>query len=114
MDKRLDSFKDAFCDIASDLVLCNCGVTYVNSDGMTDLDLDEDELTQDTNSVDVDHSIGVVEFGGKQYAWTCECWHDHAEMVVDFLDSHRTEVISYLKKEKQRRLDEVNALADVD
>lgn len=65
-------------------------------------------------AVPIDHSLGWVEFEGHQYAWDCDCWHERAEKVIQFINGHGHEIASFLKRKKERQVASADALPTIE
>lgn len=44
----------------------------------------------------------VIRFEGKEYVADCTCWHDRADRIMGFIDSHKHSIAKYLNEEKVR------------
>ncbi len=110
--KNLDNFRDAFNPgFGSYYGQCACGREFYNPTG--DWDVEESEwklLEEDKEATALDWSVGHVEFEGTLYISDCDCWHKRAQAIMNFIDSHDSSIVAYLKKEKARKMAEANKL----
>jgi hypothetical protein len=110
-NERIEQFEKAF---ASDGGLCratcHCGKTYYNSYDQQ-IGWEEGELEKleaDDQAIGVDFHVGRVDLEGREYVNTCTCWHERAEIVMNFLDSHAFQIAEYLTLEKARKQKEAD------
>lgn len=110
----LENFIEAFSRGGSSCrETCDCGVMYYDG---TDNDLSDEEIEELEKSNKVfstGHSIGLIAFGGKEYAQNCDCWVPKAKQVMEFIDSHNFEIADYLRAEKKRKIDQAEAMPTV-
>lgn len=112
-DEQFRSFEDAFSFIRTRRFRCNCGKTYWDNYN-TGNDWNEGEieaLEKDENAQACLHAITVVSFEGTEYADACDCWRPRAARLINWLEAHRTEIISFLGMEKKRLIAEAQNLA---
>lgn len=85
---------------------CACGVEYWDAHN-TGYDWDEGELehlgSAESKAVALDHSVGFVQFEGREYVDGCTCWHKRALMILGFLTTHDDEIAKFLTLEKARK-----------
>lgn len=105
-DDRQDSFVRAFHTMHGGCrETCECGKTYYNPTGGWDWEEGElDELDKDPNAISVDCSVTSIRFEGKEYVEFCDCWHERAERIMGFIDSHNIQIAEYLNMERMRKL----------
>jgi len=115
MTPELESFREAFSPHASSCrVDCECGTIYFDSYSR-DISWEPGELEfLENNAVAQDHSIGWVQFEGKQYAYDCRCWHARAAQIIRFLGEHGHGISRFFKLEKERQVKAANELPTMD
>ena len=111
---NIENFTTAFhTGTAGAVRTCQCGITYYNSDSMWDFAEGEiQELEKDPKAISLDYSVETVSFEGKEYVLSCDCWHERAEQIMIFIDSHMQGIAKYFKQEKQRKQKEVDNIPD--
>lgn len=92
---------------------CDCGKEYYEIDSTYHLEEGELEELEKNNAIGLDYNIYDIEFEGRQFVDSCDCWHDRALQIMSFLDGHRHNIVDYFKMEKERRQKQVNLMADV-
>lgn len=80
---------------------CNCGKVFYNSNGKWDWEEGELETLEGTGATDLDHTVGTVLFEEKEYSADCDCWHERALLICDFLISHNHQIIELFKDYKK-------------
>jgi len=102
---KFENFETAFDPgIGSCSAMCECGKIFYNPDGSWGFEEGELEgLEADEKAVSLDHSVGYVSFEGSEYVYDCDCWHDRAKQIINFIDGHRFGIVKYLKAEKERK-----------
>jgi len=102
---KIENFETAFHDNSGHCsLMCACGKTYYNEDGGWDWQEGElEKLHNDKNAINVDCSVGGVQFEGAEYANVCDCWHKRAEKIIKFIDAHAYSIAEYLTLEKKRK-----------
>lgn len=108
-------FERAFsAGAASCRVDCPCGKIYWDE---TQTGVYEEgelaELESDLNAVAVDYSIQYVEFNGRQYSASCDCWVPVAKQIASFLIEHDSKVAKYLNGRKKKAVEDANGLPEV-
>ena len=105
---NMTSFENAFSDRAgSSRLTCACGREFYNDDSSWSWDEGELEaLQEDPEATELDWSIGRLTFEGVTYAMDCDCWHERAERIMRFIDSHGHKIVDYLREEKARKVRE--------
>ena len=107
---KLESFTDAFDEnTGSCRRTCACGREFF--DGYNNYDWCEGEiekLREDPNATELGHSVGAIDLEGRSYMLDCECWHERAKRIINWLDANAEQVAAYLTLEKKRKLDEAN------
>lgn len=106
--ERLTNFEKAFSDHASGCLLqCNCGRVFY--DTVNNYDWEEGELERldaDSNATGLPHSCGHIGFEGRRYCDGCNCWHDRALKIMEFLDAHDVQIAEWFKLERGRKKSE--------
>lgn len=112
---NIESFKEAFhTGMGGCRRECDCGVQFYNSDGGWDWEERElERLEADKTSRDIDCSVAEVEFEGKSFVYQCDCWHERAEKLMEFIDGHSHGIAEYLTLEKLRMQAEVDNMPTV-
>jgi len=105
-DKR-ENFIRAFCHGGGCVRTCECGRVFYNDGGGWDWEEGElEELKANPNATEIDYTPGDLEFDGKRYVDACDCWHEHADRVIEFIESHACGIRDFLREEKKRKLRE--------
>ena len=111
----MECFKEAFSpNVGLCRHTCECGTTYY--DDFNNIDWEEGELEaleKDGNSISIDHSIGILSVHGKEYCWDCNCWHDYAWRVINFINDHRFQVADFINRLTKVRRDEASREPEV-
>lgn len=107
---NIESFKEAFSTGSGGCRRqCACGVQFYNSEGGWDWEEGElEELEADKTSRDIDCTVAEVEFDHLEYVYQCDCWHERAQKVMEYIDDHSHSIAQYLKLEKIRMQSEVD------
>lgn len=128
MDKqKLDIFVKSFrSNEGYNEFVCQCGTIFMNTD-INDWDCkngNDDDKYLSSRYDDIRNSERVVKLNGPvdtvylidgtEFAAKCDCWYKEAMAFMRVLDNNRTEIIKYFKLEKERRLNEVSRLEDID
>lgn len=92
---------------------CHCGKEYYNEDGGWDWEDGEIEKLEKSDAINVEYSIGVVQFEGKEYVDVCDCWHDRARHIKGFLDTHTWGIAEYFKLKKADLLERANSFPEI-
>jgi hypothetical protein len=103
---KLDNFIVAFRGgISSCRMTCACGKEFFDIEGDWDWEDGElDELHADPNATPVNGSVSEIEINHNTYVTDCNCWHDKAEKMVNFMDSQAIRIRDYFAAEKRRLL----------
>lgn len=78
---------------------CACGRDFINPEGGWGFIEGEIEEAVKNGATELDHSVVCLEFEGSVYVQDCNCWHERAERIMKFLDSHHDKVANYLNGE---------------
>ncbi len=113
---NIESFKEAFAIGSGGCRReCDCGIQFYNSDGGWDWEEGElDELMANGDARDLDCTITEIRFEGKEYVYQCDCWHERAEELMGFIDSHAYGIAQYLTLEKLRMQAEADNMPTVE
>jgi hypothetical protein len=108
MSPKLENFRQAFSPPFSSIrVLCHCETTYYDSQDEGCFEPGElDSLRANPKAVELDRGTGWVIFEGKEHCWDCACWHERAEKLIAWIDSHAEGIADYLSRERKRKFDE--------
>ncbi len=89
---------------------CHCGKTYYNSDDpLIDWEGGElEELESNPNAFGVDFQVGTISLEGREYVDACDCWVEHAEKIIRFINPHARQIAEYLTLEKARKQQEAD------
>lgn len=116
MNQQIDKFEEAFISyVGSCNRICNCGKEFYNdhwSWGWADGELDA--LRADPNAVSIDTSVGLIMIDGKEYVPNCNCWHERAMQIINFINSHKHQIARYLNTEKEYQAKKVAMLPTVE
>lgn len=106
----IKSFENSFSDgVGSCRATCDCGKEYYNIDrGWSWEEGELEELEADSNASAIEWSIGYVTFEGRTYVIDCNCWHERAKLIMNFIDNHSRKIAKYLKEERKRKQLELN------
>jgi hypothetical protein len=112
---NIESFKEAFhTGVGGCRRKCECGVQFYNTDGGWDWEEGElEELEADESARDIDCTVSTVYFLGMEYVYQCDCWHEDAEKIMNFIDDHAHCIAQYLRLEKNRMQEEVDNMPTV-
>ncbi len=110
MNIKLENFERAFSSGTGGCVrTCNCGVRFYDNDGSYDWEEGElDGLRADPTARALEHTVGDISFEGKEYVDACDCWHERALKLMDWIDGHAYKVADYLTLEKKRKQEEAD------
>jgi len=104
-----DMFENNFATgFGSTQMYCNCGVIYCTRDRESDID----DFKNDAIHW-VDFSSRQISFEGRDYSDLCNCWHERAVKIHDFLISHHESVANYLNEWSDIRLAEAKSMIKV-
>lgn len=107
--QRREIFEDAFSTRCSGATrTCHCGKHYHDAANPVDWEEGELERLEKTGSLGVGGSIGGLTFEGKEFASCCDCWHERAERIMDFLAFHDEEIASFLNERKNAIISAAN------
>ena len=114
MNEKQTNFEEAFSPPFSGCSgTCDCGRLFYDSLNHWDFDEGEfEEMEKSGKATALMHAVRFVEFGGRQYVDVCGCWKDEARKIINFIDSHATEIAKYLNAERARKISEAE-LVDV-
>ncbi len=87
---------------------CDCGKIYYHDDeNAYDWDIGEFEaLQKNPKATALDYCPADMTFEGKDLVNSCTCWHEKAEKIINFLNSHGRGISTFFKLEKERKLQE--------
>ncbi len=103
---KLENFEKAFTNNYSGCRrTCGCGREFWDgyNRGYSWEDGEIEALEKNPNATVLEHSVGTIEFEGREYVMDCDCWHPRAEKLMGFIDGHANEIAKYLTLEKQRK-----------
>lgn len=107
---KLENFERAFSGHSSGCRrTCECGIVYF--DGVQSYDWEDGELEKlmkASNSLEgkarfLDYAPSDIVFEGRTYVDACECWHERAAKIMNFIDGHAHAIAAYLTLEKKRK-----------
>lgn len=113
-EKKIEIFEEAFKLHGStgSERFCECGKIFYNSDGGWDWEDGRLEwLRKQKHAVDVDYSVGTLDFEGKQYCLDCNCWHERALRIFAFLVSHNSCIVALFRAVKKYELEKAESIA---
>ena len=94
---------------------CNCGKTYYDIENDYDWEKGElEKLEKDDSAISVNYSIGVIGFEGRFFADACDCWHERAMQIMNFIDGHIFNIAEYINNEKAYNIFQANSMPEVD
>lgn len=88
---------------------CDCGKVYYDDSQSYDWEPGELEWLQNGPGVAVDGGPSDIGFEGKQFVEQCDCWHERAQKLMQFIDGHARQIAEYLTREKVRKVAEAKA-----
>lgn len=90
---------------------CNCGrIFFDGQNGGWDWEDGEyEKYLNDPNATVLTHSASAVMVQGTEYATDCDCWHEIATKVMNFLDANRHGIAEYFKLERERLQSQANS-----
>lgn len=93
---------------------CVCGRTYYHPHARGDFEEGELEgYEADPKAQAIDFTPGGVFLFGIEYCDACDCWHERAQQVVNFLRSDQQFIGRFYALEKKRLIDAANAVPTV-
>ena len=101
---NVQQFEEAFSMHVSGLVAeCNCGKVYWDAynSGYT-LETGERERLESGDAISVPHGIERVLIEGTVYCMDCDCWHQRAARISQWLTDNRREVGEWYRLEGRR------------
>jgi len=112
----IESFEIAFSDgVGSCRSMCACGKVFYNPDPFWEWEEGElEELINDPDAIQLDYSVGYVSFEGRTFVNACDCWHERAKQIKEFIDRHSVKIARYLNEEKKRKTIEARQSPTVD
>lgn len=112
--EKIEIFEKAFrASVSRSRMECECGKVFYNSNGGWDWEDGELEaLEKSKDAIDLDCSVGEIGFEGRQYALDCECWHERAIRIFEFLMSHNYQIVELFTNVKVLLLEEVESIKD--
>lgn len=114
----LANFEHAFNHGGTQLGTCECGKSYFDNANdwcdPSEYGRTIDDYRDDENYIPVDGSFGYVYFEGKEYVNACNCWHERAGKIMQFIDTHNRAIADYLNLEKKQALEVARMMPGVD
>ena len=112
---KVENFENAFrTDTSGCIRTCACGTIYYSPYPAWDFEEGElEELIESTATVSLDYSVETISFEGAEYVCDCNCWHERAKQIMNFLDSHMRGIAEYFKLEKQRIQREADGIPEM-
>lgn len=112
--KVRESFIEAFATNSGSLrEQCACGREFYDTYNTWDWDEGEFErLAANPNATPVPHAVGKVYFEGTLYAMPCDCWHQRAARIAQWLEANRESVVKFLNLERDRALSEAARMTE--
>jgi hypothetical protein len=101
----VDSFISGFRDrTGSARRTCNCGREFF--DNVNSWDFYEGELEalhENSNATALAYAVESIELEGRYFVTDCNCWHQRAARVIQFLIAHDEAIAVFLSAEKARK-----------
>lgn len=109
---KLETFEEIWAAGAAGCVnTCHCGKTYYDRANSYDWEDGEfEELEADLSIIALEHAVTLLDLDGQLYVMDCECWHDKAERIMNWLDANAERIGNYFRLEKIRRIAEAENL----
>jgi len=104
---KLENYERAFSACHSSCRIdCPCGKTFFHDDeGFYDWEEGEfEKLTANPEATSLDYAPSGVMVYGVEHCTSCDCWHDKAEKITDFLDRNGHHIQDYFELEYKRKL----------
>lgn len=102
--EQQEMFERAFSPgIGSCVGTCECGRQFYDSYGSYSWEENEIEELQKAGAESLAYSVSYVEFEGKTYCSNCDCWHNRADKIINFIESHGHGIAGYLTLVKERK-----------
>lgn len=82
---------------------CKCGREFYNPDRLWSWEDGEIEALQSRGATSLDYTVSTLFFEGSEYVMDCDCWHERAAKIIQWMDGHAGEIAEYLSLEKERK-----------
>lgn len=103
---KLDNFESAFSSHSAGFERrCECGQIFFDSYN-TGYDLCEgefDQLEANPKATSVRHGVETIIVDGREFCMDCNCWHDRAARIIDWMDEHADAIVEWMKLERKRK-----------
>jgi hypothetical protein len=110
-----ETFEQSFRDNLSGCrASCVCGREFYNPGGGWDWSEGELEALAAQKATASEYAIGYVTFEGKTYVDHCDCWHERAKRIGNFVLDHREKIAEFLNKDRERLLKRAERMAEVE
>jgi hypothetical protein len=88
---------------------CPCGRIFYNPNGGWDWDDGElESLGKNAQATGLDYAVGEIDFEGVGFCIDCECWHERALRMLNWIVAHDEAIAEFLSEEKKRKTREAN------
>jgi len=103
--EKLNEFERAFSSgMAGCVRTCECGRVFYDNANSYDWEPGElERLQASKKATPVDYSVGTLVLEGGEFVQACNCWHERASKIIDWLDNHAHGIAEYLTLEKKRK-----------
>ncbi len=100
----IEQFEEAFTSHGGGACrTCECGKTYYCLDyGDAFEEGEVEELEADPKATEINYDIRTIYLDGGEYCIDCDCWHERAKKVMQWMHAHRHSIVSWFKLEKER------------
>lgn len=108
IDKNMNEFEQferAFSMHTSGPVAdCECGRVFWDTynTGYDWAEGEIDALQSDLNATGVPHGVERIWLEGHVYCMDCNCWHERAKRIEDWLRNHQSAISEWFQLEKKR------------
>lgn len=86
---------------------CSCGKEFYNSSGDWSWEDGElEKLESNKEAIDLNWSVSLIDIQGEIFVLDCNCWHEKAHKIINFIDRNAYQIVEYLKLEKKRKTKE--------
>lgn len=110
MSPRLQNFEQAFSSHGGGCRrACECGKEFYNPDNGYTWEDGEIEGLEKAGAIALPHTVTTIHCEGREYVTDCDCWHERAEKIMDWLDSHGRCISEWFALEKKRKQKEADA-----
>jgi hypothetical protein len=103
---EFDQFEKAFdMHISGPVAECNCGRIFWDSynSGYDWSEGEKERLSENPKATAVPYGVQRISLEGRYYCSDCDCWHERARRIEDWLRDNQEQIAEWFKLEKRRR-----------